>query len=102
MKIDNGLRECSVAWRLVFGESPLRVSHEIPVYTEKFSALIGLSLISPAPERQSMASPAVDFARSNQPRFVDELKNLLRIPSISTLDEHKSDVEKAAAFVARE
>jgi len=49
-----------------------------------------------------MASPAVDFARSNQPRFVDELKNLLRIPSISTLDEHKSDVQKAAEFVASE
>jgi acetylornithine deacetylase/succinyl-diaminopimelate desuccinylase-like protein len=49
-----------------------------------------------------MASPAVDFARSNQPRFVDELKNLLRIPSISTLEEHKSDVQKAADFVAVE
>jgi acetylornithine deacetylase/succinyl-diaminopimelate desuccinylase-like protein len=49
-----------------------------------------------------MASPAVDFARSNQPRFIDELKNLLRIPSISTLEEHKSDVQKAAEFVASE
>src|ERR1700675_2330443 len=49
-----------------------------------------------------MASPAVDFARSNQPRFLDELKTLLRIPSISTLDEHKSDVQKAAEFVAAE
>src|SRR5256886_8551335 len=49
-----------------------------------------------------MASPAVDFARNNQPRFLDELKTLLRIPSISTLDEHKSDVQKAAEFVAAE
>ena len=49
-----------------------------------------------------MASAAVDFARSNQPRFLDELKNLLRIPSISTLEEHKSDVVKAANFVADE
>jgi len=47
-----------------------------------------------------MASPAVDFARNNQPRFLDELKTLLRIPSISTLTEHKSDVQKAAEFVA--
>ena len=31
-----------------------------------------------------MASPAVDFARSNQQRFIDELKDLLRIPSVST------------------
>src|SRR5438876_4061211 len=49
-----------------------------------------------------MASPAVDYARSNQQRFLNELKDLLRIPSISTLDEHKSDVQKAADFVANE
>jgi acetylornithine deacetylase/succinyl-diaminopimelate desuccinylase-like protein len=47
-----------------------------------------------------MASPAVEFARSNQPRFLDELKTLLRIPSVSTLEEHKSDVKKAADYVA--
>jgi acetylornithine deacetylase/succinyl-diaminopimelate desuccinylase-like protein len=49
-----------------------------------------------------MASPAVSFARDNQQRFLNELKDLLRIPSISTLEEHKSDVQKAAEFVARE
>jgi acetylornithine deacetylase/succinyl-diaminopimelate desuccinylase-like protein len=49
-----------------------------------------------------MASPAVAFARTNQQRFVNELKDLLRIPSISTLDEHKGDVRKAADFVASE
>ena len=49
-----------------------------------------------------MASPAVDFARNNQRRFLDELKDLLRIPSVSTLEEHKPDVQKAAEFVANE
>jgi acetylornithine deacetylase/succinyl-diaminopimelate desuccinylase-like protein len=49
-----------------------------------------------------MASPAVSYARGNQQRFLNELKDLLRIPSISTLDEHKSDVQKAADFVAAE
>src|SRR5712691_8265734 len=49
-----------------------------------------------------MASPALDFARQNQQRFVSELKDLLRIPSVSTLEEHKSDVQKAAEFVANE
>jgi acetylornithine deacetylase/succinyl-diaminopimelate desuccinylase-like protein len=49
-----------------------------------------------------MASPAVDYARSNEQRFLDELKDLLRIPSISTLPEHKSDVQKAADLVAHE
>src|SRR4051795_1704274 len=49
-----------------------------------------------------MASPAVEFARSNQQRFLNELKDLLRIPSVSTLEEDKADVKKAAIFVADE
>jgi acetylornithine deacetylase/succinyl-diaminopimelate desuccinylase-like protein len=49
-----------------------------------------------------MASSAVDFARSNQQRFLDELKDLLRIPSVSTLEEHRPDIQKAADFVANE
>jgi acetylornithine deacetylase/succinyl-diaminopimelate desuccinylase-like protein len=47
-----------------------------------------------------MTSPAVAYARDNQQRFLDELKDLLRIPSISTLTEHKGDVQRAAEFVA--
>ena len=49
-----------------------------------------------------MASPAVDFARSNQQRFLNELKDLLRIPSVSTLEEHKPDIQKAADYIASE
>jgi len=49
-----------------------------------------------------MASPAVDFARNNQQRFPNALKDLLRIPSVSTLEEHKPDIKKAADFVANE
>src|ERR1700691_4134758 len=49
-----------------------------------------------------MASPAVDFARSNQPRFLDDLKDVLRIPSVSTREEHTPDVQKTADFVAAE
>src|SRR2546430_14127787 len=49
-----------------------------------------------------MASPAVAYARQNQRRFLRELKDLLRIPSVSTAPEHKSDVQKAAEDVASE
>ncbi len=49
-----------------------------------------------------MASTAVSFARENQKRFLEELKDLLRIPSISTLEDHKGDVRKAAEFVISE
>jgi acetylornithine deacetylase/succinyl-diaminopimelate desuccinylase-like protein len=45
---------------------------------------------------------AVQFAHSNQARFVDELKSLLRIPSISTDPTHVADVRAAAEFVAAE
>src|SRR5438270_13714659 len=49
-----------------------------------------------------MSSPAVEYARQNQSRFLSELKDLLRIPSVSTLPEHKEDVRRAAEFVAAE
>ena len=49
-----------------------------------------------------MSSDAVDFARQNYSRFVDELKALLRIPSISTLPEHENDCRKAAETLAAE
>jgi acetylornithine deacetylase/succinyl-diaminopimelate desuccinylase-like protein len=45
-------------------------------------------------------SSAVSYARENQKRFLDELKDLLRIPSVSTTEEHKDDVRKAAEMVA--
>lgn len=49
-----------------------------------------------------MSSSAIVFARENRSRFLDELKALLRIPSISTLPEHKPDVRRAAETLAAE
>ena len=49
-----------------------------------------------------MSSPAVAFATQNHSRFVSELKDLLRIPSISTLPEHKGDCCRAAEFLSDE
>ena len=45
---------------------------------------------------------AVEYARSHQSRFLEELKALIRIPSVSTLPEHKEDVRRAAATLADE
>jgi len=47
-----------------------------------------------------MSSATDAFVQSNQPRFLNELKSFLRIPSISTLPEHTADVQRAAQFVA--
>src|SRR6202790_4651345 len=45
---------------------------------------------------------ALEFARSQQARFLEELKSLVRIPSISPLPEHAGDVRRAAESLARE
>ncbi len=49
-----------------------------------------------------MSSQAVEFARQNKGRFLNELKTLLRIPSVSTLPEHASDCRTAAELLATE
>ena len=41
-----------------------------------------------------------NFVEQNQTRFLEELFEFLRIPSVSTLPEHKGDVARAAEFVA--
>jgi acetylornithine deacetylase/succinyl-diaminopimelate desuccinylase-like protein len=48
----------------------------------------------------SMPTAIESFVRQNEQRLLDELLTFLRIPSISTLPEHKSDVDHAARFVA--
>ena len=49
-----------------------------------------------------MSDAAVTFAKENGERFVEELKALLRIPSVSTDPERAADVRRAAEFVAAE
>jgi acetylornithine deacetylase/succinyl-diaminopimelate desuccinylase-like protein len=44
-------------------------------------------------------SSALQYYSQNQTQFLEGLKTFLRIPSISTLSEHKPDMEKAARFV---
>src|SRR5919199_4032898 len=47
-----------------------------------------------------MASPApLDYAHEHRDRFLNELRELLSIPSISTLPEHRADVERAARWL---
>src|SRR5262245_46646543 len=48
----------------------------------------------------SMTSPTDIFVRESQDRFLEELKAFLKIPSISTLPEHRGDIDRAARFVA--
>lgn len=49
-----------------------------------------------------MATATFDYYQANREQFLEGLKNLLRIPSISTLPEHKPDIRRAAEFVANE
>ena len=46
-------------------------------------------------------SEAIDrYVSQNEARFLDELKDLLRIPSISTSPEHNADTRRAAEYCA--
>src|ERR1022692_4278987 len=47
-----------------------------------------------------MSKTTDTFVEQNRDRLLDELKEFLRIPSISTLPEHRDDIERAARFVA--
>ncbi len=42
----------------------------------------------------------IKFIKDNQDTYIEELKDFLRIPSISTLAENKNDINNAAKFVA--
>ncbi len=42
----------------------------------------------------------IDHIESRRESHLEELKEFLRIPSVSTKSEHKSDIEKAAQWVA--
>lgn len=42
----------------------------------------------------------IEYIKNNQDVYINELKELLKIPSISTLAENKSDINRAAEFVA--
>jgi acetylornithine deacetylase/succinyl-diaminopimelate desuccinylase-like protein len=47
-----------------------------------------------------MSQAASDYVRQHETRFLNELLDFLRIPSISTAPEHVDDVARAAQFVA--
>ncbi len=47
-----------------------------------------------------MSKAVTSWVDSNRQRLLDELFDLIRIPSVSTLPEHAPDVARAAAFTA--
>jgi acetylornithine deacetylase/succinyl-diaminopimelate desuccinylase-like protein len=49
-----------------------------------------------------LGTATFEYYRENRDRFLEGLKSLLRIPSISTLPEHKSDIRRAVEFLADE
>ncbi len=47
-----------------------------------------------------MSTAINEFVKTNGDRLLSELKEFIRIPSISTLPEHASDIARASEFVA--
>ncbi len=50
----------------------------------------------------SESTQAIAYAKNNRERFLSELKDLLAIPSISTLSAHKPDMQRAGEWIARQ
>lgn len=46
--------------------------------------------------------PVIDYVEANQDRFLEELKEFLRIPSISTDSRHQEDIQRAAQFLMKQ
>jgi len=59
-------------------------------------------LVGQSSKAEAVSKDALTYARTNASRFVEELKVLLRIPSISTDPKHAGDVRLAAEFIAAE
>ncbi len=49
-----------------------------------------------------MLKNALEHAHASRMRYLDQLVELLRIPSISTLSEHREDIRRAAEWLAAE
>src|SRR5271157_6084363 len=49
-----------------------------------------------------MGTSAFEYYKANHDQFLTVLTDLLKIPSISTLPEHKPDIRRAAQFIADE
>lgn len=47
-----------------------------------------------------MSAATETFVRQHRIRLLEELKEFVRIPSVSTLPEHRPDIDRAASFVA--
>lgn len=47
-----------------------------------------------------MSTPVETYIEKNKDRFLEELKAFLAIPSVSTLPQHRPDIERASEFVA--
>ena len=52
--------------------------------------------------KMSQSMQAIEYAKKNRERFLVEYKELLAIPSISTLSEHKPDMQRAAEWIAHQ
>ncbi|HCK67069.1 MAG TPA: dipeptidase [Anaerolineae bacterium] len=50
----------------------------------------------------SDVNKAIEYVRANQEKFLKELQEFSAIPSISTLDENKPDMQRAAEWVAKQ
>jgi acetylornithine deacetylase/succinyl-diaminopimelate desuccinylase-like protein len=68
---------------------------------QRLNGLIGRDATSGSQEKK-MGTASFEYYQSSRERFLAGLTDLLKIPSISTLPEHRSDVRRACEFLADE
>lgn len=51
-------------------------------------------------KEENLGTAAFNYYQENRDRFLEGLKSFLRIPSVSTLPEHRAGIHRAAEFVA--
>jgi acetylornithine deacetylase/succinyl-diaminopimelate desuccinylase-like protein len=64
------------------------------------SAIILLTLVSVAQAEGGELEKALQFAEERKDKYVSELIDLVKIPSVSTLPEHEEDMRKAANYIS--
>jgi acetylornithine deacetylase/succinyl-diaminopimelate desuccinylase-like protein len=56
--------------------------------------------MNPAPQALDAAARAIDFARTNRARFIAELSEFVRFPSVSSIPNHAPDMQACASWLA--
>src|SRR5579875_2307538 len=99
----NSPRECSPPRPAPWREWPTSDSGSVARFVSPSTGIINGSLHPKCEENMnSTVDPVLTYISAHERDFVDDLREFLRIPSISTESRHAGDVRRCAEFVAED